>query len=114
MRVRGVKLRAVEELSGAIVVKPSLGRLEARDDRVTRSRVVFRCMLAWRSITAADVPAFDTSAQMQPPPAHSRAFDAARSAWPGCGVDAIPLGLHRVSSLRVYAVITDTFTDPAA
>ena len=114
MRVRGVKLRAVEELARAIVVKPSLVRLEARDDRVPRSRVVSRCMLTWRSITAADVTAFDTSAQMQPPPARSRAFEAARSAWPGCGVDAILFRLHRVSSLRVYAVITDAFTGPDA
>jgi RNA:NAD 2'-phosphotransferase (TPT1/KptA family) len=44
-RVRGVKLRAGEELSSTIVVKPSLARLEARDYRVTRSRVTFRCML---------------------------------------------------------------------
>src|SRR5262249_10731058 len=28
-----------------IVVKPSLARVEARDYRVTRSRVMFRCML---------------------------------------------------------------------
>jgi hypothetical protein len=106
MRVRGVKLRAGEELSGAVVVEPSLARLEACDYRVTRSRVMFRCMLVWRSITAPDVPAFDTSAKMQPPPAHSRAFDAARPAWLGCGVDAIPLRLHKVISLKVCAVTT--------
>ena len=47
MRVRGVKLRAGEELSRTIVVKPSLARLEARDYRVTSSRVMFRCMLTW-------------------------------------------------------------------
>src|SRR5690348_8437307 len=97
MRVRGVKLRAGEELSGTIVVKPSLARLEARDYRMTRSPVMFRCMLIWRSITAADVPAFDTSAKMQPPPALGQAFDATRSAWPGCEVDAVPLRVHRVA-----------------
>jgi hypothetical protein len=47
MRVRGVKLRAGEELPSTIVVKPSLARLEARDYRVTRSRVMFRCVLIW-------------------------------------------------------------------
>ena len=99
--MRGVKLRAGEELSSTIVVKPSLTWLEARDYRVTRSRVMFRCMLIWGSITAADVPAFATSAKMQPPPAQNRAFDATRSAWLGCGVDAIPLRFHRVSSPRV-------------
>ena len=46
---------------------------------------------------------------MQPPSANSRAFDATRSAWLGCGVDAIPLRLHRVSSLRLYAVTIDAF-----
>jgi hypothetical protein len=40
MRVRGVKLRAGEELSSTMVVKPSLARLEARDYGVTRSRVM--------------------------------------------------------------------------
>src|SRR5579871_5816373 len=114
MRVRGMKLRAGEEFSGTIIVKPSLARLEARDDRVTRSRVVFRSMLTWRGITATDVPAFDTSAKMQPPPAHRRAFDAARSAWLGCGIDAIPLGLHGVNSPSVYAVSPNTFTPSAA
>jgi hypothetical protein len=36
--------RAGEEFFSTIVVKPVLARLEARDDRVTRSGV-FRCML---------------------------------------------------------------------
>src|SRR5580700_6229398 len=114
MRVRGMKLRAGEEFSSAIVVKPSLVRLEARDYRVTRRRVVFRSMLIWRSIAATDVPAFGTSAKMQPPPAHRRAFDAACSAWLGCGIDAILLRLHRVGSRSVYAVSPNTFTRPAA
>jgi hypothetical protein len=47
MRVRDVKLRAVEEFSSTVVVKPPLARLEARDYRVTRSRVMFGCMLIW-------------------------------------------------------------------
>src|ERR1700677_3006385 len=114
MRVRGRQLRAGEELSGTIVIKPSLARLEARDDRVTGRRFMFRCMLMGRSIAAADVTAFDASAKMQPPPARGRAFNATRSAWRGRGVDAIPLGLHRVSSLRVYAVATDAVAPPLA
>ena len=44
-RVRSVKLRAGEEFFCTIVVKPPLARLEARDYRVTRSGVMFRCML---------------------------------------------------------------------
>src|SRR5579863_6108427 len=47
MRLRGVKLRTVEEFLRTIVIKPMLAGLEARDDRVTRSGVVFRCVLTW-------------------------------------------------------------------
>ena len=47
MRVRGLKLWAGEGFLNAVVVKPVLARLEARDDRVTRSGVVFRRMLIW-------------------------------------------------------------------
>jgi hypothetical protein len=41
----GVKLRAGDEFFSTIVIKPSLARLEAGDYRVTRSGVMFRCML---------------------------------------------------------------------
>ena len=98
MRVRSVKLRAGDEFFCTIVVKPPLARLEARDYRVTRSGAVFRCMLIWRTITAADVTTFGTSAKMQPPTACSQAFDATCSAWLGHRVDTIPLGLHRLLS----------------
>src|SRR5579871_6083464 len=101
MLVRRVKLRTGEELVIAIVVKPVLVGLEARDDGVTRRRVMLRCMLARRSITAADMPAFGTSAKMQPPPAGSRAFEATRSARLCCRVDAIPLRCHGISSLSL-------------
>jgi hypothetical protein len=46
-RVRSVKLRAGEEFFSVIVVKPPLARLETRDYRVTRSGVMFRCVLIW-------------------------------------------------------------------
>src|SRR5258708_4968848 len=96
MRVRSAKLRAGEEFFRTIVVKPMLARLEARDYRVTRSGAMFRCMLVWRAVTAADVTAFGASAKMEPPSAQSRAFDATCSAWLGRRVDTIPLGLHRL------------------
>jgi hypothetical protein len=96
MRVRSAKLRAGDELLGTIVVKPSLARFETRDYRVTRGGVMFRCMLIWRTITAADVPAFGASAKMQPPSAHSQAFDTTCSAWLDRRVDTVPLGLHRL------------------
>ena len=95
MRVRSRQLRAGDEFFSTIVVKPPLARLEARDYRMTRSGVMFRCMLVWRTITAADVPAFGASAKMQPPRAPSQAFDAACSARLGRRVDAIPL-VHRL------------------
>jgi hypothetical protein len=96
--VRSVNLRAGEELPCIIVVKPPLARLEARDYRVTPSGVMFRCMLIWGSVTAADVTAFGASTKMQPPSAQSQAFDTTCSAWLGRWVDTIPLGFHRLLS----------------
>jgi hypothetical protein len=96
--VRSLKLRAGDELLCTIVVKPLLARLETRDYRVTRSDAVFRRMLIWRTIAAADVSAFGASAKMQPPSAQSQAFDATCSAWLDRRVDTIPLRLHRLLS----------------
>ena len=45
MRVWSGKLRASDELPCTIIVKPPLARPEARDNRMTRSCVMFRCML---------------------------------------------------------------------
>jgi hypothetical protein len=117
MRVRTGKLRAGEGFLSTVVVKPMLARLEARDYRVTCGGVVFRCVLTWGTIAAADVTAFGTSAKMQPPFAHSHAFDAARSAWLGRCVDTIPNGLHELLSdfrllelLRIDAVFGNKLT----
>jgi hypothetical protein len=96
MRVRSVKLRAGEELLCTVVVEPPLARFEARDYRVTRSGVMFRRMLIWRTITTADVPTFGASAKMKPPSSRSQAFDATCSAWLGRWVDTIPLRVHRL------------------
>jgi hypothetical protein len=41
------KLRAGDELPCTIIVKPPFARFEARDYRMTRSGVMFRCMLIW-------------------------------------------------------------------
>jgi len=98
MRVRSGKLRAGEEFLFTIVVKPPLARLETRDNRVTRSGAVFRRMLTWRTITAANVTALGASAKMEPPPAESQAFDAACSARLDRWVDTIHLGLHLLLS----------------
>jgi hypothetical protein len=45
MGVRSMKRRAGEEILRAIIIKPALAPLEARDDRVTRAGVVFGGML---------------------------------------------------------------------
>ena len=95
MRVRSVKLRAAKRVSGTVVVEPPLARLEARDYRVTRSGVMFRCMLIGRIITAADVATLGASAPMKPPLASSPAFEAACPAWRGGQVDTFPFSLHR-------------------
>ena len=102
-----MKLRAGEELLRTIVIKPPLARLETRDYRVTRSGVMFRCMLIWRTIAAANVTALGASAKMKPPSSRSQALYATCSAWLGRRVDTIPLGLHAPS--EVYAVATDAF-----
>ena len=98
MRVRSGKLRAGEGFLSTVVVKPMLAWLEARDYRVTRGGVVFRCMLTWGTIAAADVTAFGASAKMKPPFARGHAFDATCSAWLGRCVDTIPNGLHKLLS----------------
>ena len=71
MRVGSGKLGAGDEFFSAIVVKPVLARLEALDDRVAGRGVVFRRMLIWRTVAAADVAAFGASAKVQPPSALS-------------------------------------------
>src|ERR1700720_1090063 len=71
MRVRSGKLRAGEGFLGTIVVKPPLARLETRDNRVTGGGEMFRCMLTWRTIAAADMTALRASAKMKPPSARA-------------------------------------------
>jgi hypothetical protein len=117
MAVRGAKLRPLERFFRAIVVKPVLARLEARDDRVAGGSVVFRCMLIWRTITAADVTTLGASAKMEPPRTGRRAFDAAGSAWLCRLVDTVPLGFHTLLSdfrllrlLRIAAVFDSELT----
>jgi hypothetical protein len=96
--VRSLKPRAGEGFFSTEVVKPILARLEARDDRVPRGGVVFRCMPIWGTIAAADVTTFGASAKMKPPSALSQTFDATCSAWLGRRVDTIPLEFHRLLS----------------
>src|ERR1700677_2412341 len=98
MAVRGVKLRPLERFFSAIVVKPLLAWLEARDDRVTGGSVVVRCMLIWRTITAADVTTLGASPKMEPPRTGRRAFDAAGSARLDRRVDTVLVRFHTLLS----------------
>jgi hypothetical protein len=112
MRVRIGKLRAGEGFLSTVVVEPMLAWLEARDDRVTRGGVVFRCMLTWGTIAAADVTALRASAKMKPPLARGRAFDATCSARLDRRFDAIPYGLHRfLSAISNARVALPNFDD---
>jgi hypothetical protein len=88
------KLRAGESFFSAIVIKPVLARFEALDYRVARRCGMFRCMLTWRTVAAANVTALRASAKMEPPSARGEAFDTSRSARLDRRVDAIPFGLH--------------------
>src|SRR5438309_1379014 len=97
MTMRGGQSRSGEGFFSTVVVKPTLTRLEARDDRVPGGGVMFRRMLIWRTVAAPDVTTFGASAKMEPPFALSQAFDAARTAWLGRGVDTVSHGLHRSS-----------------
>ena len=40
-------IRAVEKIPGTVILEPPLPRLETRDNRMARGRVVFGCMLIW-------------------------------------------------------------------
>jgi hypothetical protein len=54
-------------LSRSVVVEPVLPILEAIDDGMAGSRAVLRCVLARRTVAAADMTAFRASAKVQPP-----------------------------------------------
>ena len=50
-----------------VIVEPVFARLETGDDRMPRRRRMLGCMLARRAVTAPDVPALRTPAEMKPP-----------------------------------------------
>jgi hypothetical protein len=90
-------MRTGKEIPCAVIVEPPLSRLETRDNWVTRGRVMFRRVLIWRTITAADVTAFGASAKMQPPTASRQAFSATCTARLGRGIDALSVRIHGAS-----------------
>jgi hypothetical protein len=60
---------------------------------------MFRRMLIWRTITAADMTALGASAKMEPPSASRQAFNTTRTARHGQLVDAFSRSLHAASIL---------------
>src|SRR4029079_4170918 len=74
MRLRRGQARTFEEVFRAIVPEPPLTGLIAGDDRVA-GRVLMLCrVLIGGSTAAADMTAFGTSAQMEPPAARRPTF----------------------------------------
>ena len=91
MRLRRGQARTFEEVFRAIVPEPPFSRLEAGN----AGRVMMLCrVLIGRSIAAADMTAFGTSAQMEPPAARRPTFHAAGTARLGQGIDAVSLRFH--------------------
>src|SRR5436309_12275354 len=75
--LRRRELGPVVGLLGLVAVEPVLTRLEALDERVSRSRSVRGRVLHGRGVAAADVPALRAPAQVHPPAARGLALDAA-------------------------------------
>ena len=100
MRLRRRKVGTGEDFLRAIIEKPALARFEAPDDRVARRGVVFGGVLVRRTVAAADMTAFGTSAEMKPPVAAGQAFDAAGAARQGFRVDAIFFRFHGRTSTK--------------
>src|SRR5258708_12430645 len=77
---RSQRWPALVHLLGLVVPEPFLVRLEAPDERVPgRARMRSR-VLGRRGVTAADMPALGTSAQVHPPAADLVTLHAAISA----------------------------------
>ena len=96
-----------------VIIEPVLTRLKAGYDRMPRCRRVFGCMLTWRIVTATDVPALRTPAEMEPPTFRRRkAFHTAVAAWLRSGIDsAETLFLFRFSSR--HCTTSNEFKPPA-
>jgi hypothetical protein len=97
--MRRGQVRTGKEVARSIIIKPSLACLETRDDRVASGCIVFRCMLTWRIIAAADVTTFGASAKMQPPTAGRQAFNTAGPTRLGRGINTRSLRRHVASGV---------------
>lgn len=89
---RGSQLLALGVRVLAVVVEPVLIRLEAADEWVVLLGRVLAGVLRWRLIAAADVPALDASAQVEPPATCGQALNAAGPAGRDGRVDGGMVG----------------------
>jgi hypothetical protein len=85
---------AGNHLAGPVIIKPGLSWLEAGCNRMPCGMKMLRCVLAGRTVATADMPAFSTTPQMQPPSARGEALDAALAARRQIGIDTLTLGFH--------------------
>src|SRR5262245_12838860 len=92
--MRRGQFRTGKEFARSIIIKPLLACLETRDNRVAGSGIVFRCMLTWRIVTAADVTTLGASAEMQPPTAGRQTFCTTSTTRLGRGIYAHYLRPH--------------------
>ena len=67
MRVRRKQFHTFDHPLLLVIVEPILARLEARDDRMSGLFRMLGCMLAGRTVAAADVATFRTAAEVKPP-----------------------------------------------
>src|SRR5437660_67939 len=86
-----------------IAPEPILARFIRADDRVLGGAEMFGCVLSWRVVAAADVPAAGAHAQMDPPAARLEALHA-----------AIAAGRHVTDLVEVHALSHGSIHYPTA
>jgi hypothetical protein len=105
--LRWRQLGAFPVLVLVVVVEPVFMRLEAVDEGVVLGPRMLGGVLRGRLIAAADVPAMDASAQVEPPAVGSReAFDAAGPAGRDGRVDGGTVGQAQVTTTTSVATLS--------
>ena len=74
VRVRWRQIHTFDHLLLLVIVKPVFAGLEAGNDGMPGCRRMPGCMLAGGTVTASDVPALRTAAEMKPPTFRRQAF----------------------------------------
>jgi hypothetical protein len=68
VRVRRRQFRTLNHSLLLVIKKPIFTGFKAGNHRMSCSRRMSRCMLARRTVTASDMPAFSAPAEVEPPP----------------------------------------------